>query len=91
MESGPATSVDPQALHAAAQRLDAAADLLHGAITAHLRTLRFDADSGLRSAVDQLVADVAQWQRATAETAAALRISAERYTDAEARASQALR
>lgn len=85
------TAVDPQALHSAAQRLDAAADLLHCALTGHLRTLCFDADPGLRSAVDQLVADVAQWQRATAETAAALRISADRYVDAEARASQALR
>jgi hypothetical protein len=91
MGSGPASSVDPQALHSAAQRLDAVADLLHGALAGYLGALRFDADPGLRCAVDQLVTDVTQWRRAALETAAALRTSAERYVDTETQASRALR
>jgi hypothetical protein len=91
MESGTATSVDPQALGAAAQRLDAAADLLHAALAGYLGSLRFDADSGVRYAVDQLVTDIARWRRAALDTAAALRAGAQRYIDTEAQAARALR
>jgi uncharacterized protein YukE len=91
MGSGPATSVDPQALQAAAQRLDAAADLLHCALAGYLGALRFDADPGVAFAVDQLVTDVTQWRRTALETAAALRTSAERFIDTEAQAARALR
>ena len=91
--------MNPSALRAAAQRLDAAADLLQGALGSYLRALHFDylralhadADAGVRSALDHLVADVAHWQQTARETAAVLRIGAERYADAEARAAQALR
>lgn len=89
--------MNPSALRAAAQRLDAAADLLQGALDSYLRALHFDylralhADAGVRSALDHLVADIAHWQQTARETAAVLRIGAERYTDAEARAAQALR
>ena len=85
------TEVDPSALLAAAQRLDAAADLLHGALTGHLRVLHFDADAGVRSALDHLIADVAQWRTGARETATALRSCAARYVEAEAQAAQALR
>lgn len=91
MESGTATSVDPQALRAAAQRLDAAADLLQGISSSYLRGLQFDADAGVRSALDALVADVAQWQRSARETAAALHTAAGRYDEAEAQAVGVLR
>lgn len=91
MGSGPASTVDPQALQAAAQRLDAAADLLHGALTRYLGALRFDADPGVRCALDQLLTDVTQWRRAALETAAALRTSAERYIDTDTQASRELR
>ncbi|MCW1959327.1 MAG: type VII secretion target [Mycobacterium sp.] len=85
------TSVDPQALRRAAHRLDAAADLLHGVLTVHLGALRFDADAGVRAAVDRLVGDIGRWQRAARETAASLRTSAEHFIDSENRAAQALR
>lgn len=85
------TRVDPSALRAAAQRLDASADLLQGALGSYLRALHFDADAGVRSALDHLVADIAHWQQTARETAAVLRIGAERYTDADARAARALR
>ena len=85
------TSVDPAALQSAAQRLDAAADLLHGALTIHLGGLCSDDGAGIRTALDQLAADVALWRRAATETATALRAAARRYTEAEAQAAQALR
>lgn len=83
--------MDPSALLAAAQRLDTAADLLQAALGTYLRALHFDADAGVRAALDQLVADVAHWQQTARETATVLRIGAQRYTDAESRAEQALR
>ena len=84
-------SVDPQAVRLAAHRMDAAADLLQGAVSGYLRVLHFDADPGVRAAMDQLAADVGHWQQAARETAAALRSSAEQFIDTEARAAQALR
>lgn len=90
MESG-LTSVDPQALRAASQRLDVVADLLQGVLASHLYGLRFDADAGVRSALDELVADVARWQRAARDTAAALRAAAQHYLDADVQAAGSLR
>ena len=84
------TSVDPQAVRIAAQRLDAVADLLTGVVSGRLGALHV-ADAGVRAAVDELVADVGRWQDAVRETAAALRSTADRFIDAEARAVQALR
>ena len=84
-------SVDPAALQAAAQRLDAAADLLHGVLTTHLGGLCSDGDTGIRSALDRLTADVALWHRAATGTATALRAAAQRYTATEAEAAQVLR
>jgi len=95
------TSVDVDALRVAAQRLDAAADQLQSALSGHLGGLQFDAavaglrhvaaGGAVRAAVDQLLADVALWQHAARETAAALRAGADRYTETEARAVEALR
>ena len=85
------TSVDPAALQSAAQRLDAAAELLHGVLTTHLGGLCSDDDTGIRAALDQLTADVALWRRAATETATALRTAAQRYTETETEAAQVLR
>lgn len=91
MESGAGTAVDPHALWAAAQRLNAAADLLYGALAVHLKSLHVDVPAPVGAAVEQLVADVGMWQQAAQETAQALRTAADRYTDADARAAEALR
>ena len=87
------TRVDTAAVRAAARRFDAAADLLDGA---SLSRLRFDGSvagrvhaahgDGLRSALHRLAAEVSQWSRAAEEVAAALRVTADRYGDAELRA-----
>jgi hypothetical protein len=87
------TRVDTAAVRAAAQRFDTAADVLGGA---SLSRLQFDGSTAgrvhtahgdaLRSALDRLVAEVAQWSRAAEEVAATLRASADRYGDAELRA-----
>jgi len=87
------TRVDTAALRTAAQRFDFAADLLAGA---SLRRLQFDGGVAgrvhavhgdvLRSALDRLAAEVAQWSRAAEEVACALRTTTDRYGDAELRA-----
>lgn len=79
-------------MRAVADRFDATADGLN---VAACTRLRFDGASAGRSyvpegdalhgALDRLAADVAQWSRASAEIAMALRISADRYSDAELR------
>lgn len=76
------TSVDPNALWLAAQRLDEAADLLQAALSG--RCL----DS---TALYPLLGDVRLWQQAARETASALRTGAGRYTAAEAAAVAVLR
>jgi hypothetical protein len=91
MESGAGTAVDPHALWAAAQRLDEAADLLCGALAVHLRPLRSAADPGVGAAVERLVADIELWQRVARDTALAIRTAADRCTDTEAQAAEALR
>lgn len=83
------TAVDPHALQVAAQRLDAAADILSIELATHLRGLHCHA--ALRGALDQLVADVAQWELAARALAAALRTGAQRYTENEAHATEVLR
>ena len=42
----------------------------------------------LRTAVDRVVDGLREWSRATAEIASALRVSADRYADADARAAR---
>lgn len=76
--TGRTTAVDPQALPIAAARFDAAADMLLTARRTHL--------AGVRShpAVEELVAEVARWESAARDVAAALRTAAARYTESEA-------
>ncbi|HPX38367.1 MAG TPA: ESX-1 secretion-associated protein [Mycobacterium sp.] len=78
-------SVDPASLRMAAQRLEAAAEILAGAVGTHLRGLQYGAAAG------PIVADVGQWSRAAREVAAALRCGADRYCEGETAAVAALR
>lgn len=78
-------SVDPAALRMAAQRLEAAAEVLAGTLATHLRGLHTG------DAVGLLVADVGQWVLAARETADALHNGADRYCAGEAAAVSALR
>ena len=87
------TDVDCVALRGAAHRFDAAAHVLDGM---GLSRLGFDArvagrahtahGEAVHAALGRLAAGVAQWSRAAAEVAAALRVTADRYGDAESRA-----
>ena len=77
------TSVHPQALRLAADRLDTAADLLDAAID------RLGRAGG--GAVEQIVADVAQWQRGARDSAVGLRTVAERYIEQDDAGAGALR
>jgi uncharacterized protein YukE len=95
------TSVDPAALRAAAQRMDAAADIVDSILAANLCGLRFDAavagrdyaavGGAVRGVLDRLVADMTRWAVAARETSAALRTGADRFSDAESRAVANLR
>lgn len=76
------TSIDPQALRLAAQRLDDAADLLDVALRVHL--------VGLRS-VDQLVAELADWRRDARDGADGLRAVAERFLAEDRAGAEVLR
>ena len=88
--------VDVAALHAVARQYEAAADIVDAAVRTHLTGLVFDgATAGrahvargdaLRTAVDHVVDQLHQWSRAATEIAAALRASADRYAEADARA-----
>ena len=86
------TNDDGQQVQALAQQADALSVLITGLLeSAHAEIAVFDADAGVRSALDHLIADVAQWRTSTQETATALRSCAERYVEAEAQAARALR
>jgi uncharacterized protein YukE len=88
--------VDVAAVHAVANRFDDATHLIDGAVRTHLERLAFDgATAGrayighgdaLRLALHRLSGELAQWARATAEIAAALRAGADRYAEADQRA-----
>ena len=90
--------VDVAALHAIARQYEAAADIVEGAVRTHLSDLVFDGAAagrmhvargdGLRTAVDHAVGQLRQWSRAATEIAAALRASADRYAEADARAAR---
>ncbi len=87
------TRVDTAALRAAAQRFDTAADLLDDARRAQLSRFRFDGalagrahvagGDAVRAELDRLAAELERWSRAAAEVAAALRVAADRYVDAD--------
>ncbi|OBH76480.1 hypothetical protein A5681_00625 [Mycobacterium scrofulaceum] len=92
------TEIDVPATHRIADQFRAAADLLDRALSDQLGRLAFGgAGAGrahtargdaLRVEVERLTAEVAQWSRVSAEIAAALRTSADRYADAELYAAQ---
>lgn len=90
--------VDVAALHAVARQYETVADIVDGAVRTHLSGLMFDGAAagrahvargdGLRTAVDHVVDQLWQWSRAAAEIAAALRTSADRYTEADVSAAR---
>jgi hypothetical protein len=90
--------VDVSALHAVARQYEVAADIVEGAVRTHLTGLVFDGAAAgrmhvargdaLHAARDHVVDQLRQWSRAAAEIAAALRASADRYAEADARAAR---
>lgn len=85
--------IDIAAVHAVADRLSAAAEIIDGAVGDHLARLAFSGASAgrshttrgdaLRAGLDRLATELTQWSRAAVEIAAALRAGANRYTDTE--------
>lgn len=92
-----AARVDVAALLGVARQYEASADILDGALRTHLG-LQFDGASAgrmhvargdaLREAVDRIVDRLRQWSRANREIALVLRMSADRYAEADARAAR---
>jgi hypothetical protein len=78
------TSVDPQALRLAAQRLDTTGDLLDAAMA------RLGPGTG-GPAVDQIVADIAHWQRGARDGAVGLRTVAHRHIEQDSAGAEVLR
>lgn len=95
-----ASRVDVAALLGVARQYQVAADIVDAAIRTHLSGLGFDgAGAGrsyvahgdaVRSGVEDIVNQMRRWSRASAEIAAALRVSADRYAEADARAARRL-
>ena len=93
-----ATRVDVGALRAIAREYETAALIVDAAVRTHLGDFAFGgAVAGrayiahgetLRAAMDGVVTSLRQWSRAAVEVATALRSSAERYQDADARAAE---
>jgi hypothetical protein len=87
------TVVDVAAVHGIADQLRVAAEFIDAAVSDHLAVLAFGgATAGrahpargdaLRAQLEQLVAQLSQWSRASVAIAVALRSGAERYADAE--------
>lgn len=87
------TFVDAAAVHAVANRLDDAAQLIDGVVRAQFARLAFDGTTAgrayigqgdaLRFALHRLSGELAQWARAGLEIAAALRAGIDRYSDAD--------
>jgi hypothetical protein len=87
------TGVDVGAVHRVADQMRGAAELIDAAVSDHLAGLAFSGVSAgrahtargdaLRAQLDQLVAQVSHWSRASVAIAVALRSAAERYADAE--------
>lgn len=90
--------MDVAALHTVARQYEAAADIVDGAVRTHLAGLGFDGAAAgrmhaargdaLRISVDHVVDQLRLWSRAAAEIAAVLRVSADRYAEADARAAR---
>lgn len=88
--------MDVATLQAVANRFDDSAHLVDAAVRTHFGGLTFDgATAGrgytgqgdaIRFALHRLSAELAQWARATMEVASVLRVSADRYAEADHRA-----
>ena len=97
----PASSIDPAGIRSAADRIDAAADTVLGAVRSGLGGLQFGAanagrahvaaGAALRAELDGLTADLIRWGFAAAELAAALRAGADGHEAAEQVAAAVLR
>jgi hypothetical protein len=93
-----AARVDIGALLGVAREYDAVADTVDDAVRSHLSGLAFDGASAgrvhvargeaVRTAIDDVVAQLRGWARAATEIATALRVSADRYAEADSRAAQ---
>jgi Excreted virulence factor EspC, type VII ESX diderm len=93
--------VDVAAVIGVARQYDAVAHMIDTAVRTHLAELAFDGavagrmhaarGDALRHAVGQTVDQLRQWSRAADEIAAELRASADRYTEADARAGRRMR
>jgi hypothetical protein len=87
------TQLDLSAARRVANQFAMAAEFIDRVVCDHLSRLAFGGASAgrthatrgeaLRVELERLVAQVSQWSRASAEIAAALRSSSERYADAE--------
>jgi hypothetical protein len=90
--------VDVAALIGVARQYETVADIVDGAVRSHLTGLAFNGAAAgrmhvargdaLRAVVDQVVDSLRQWSRASAEIAAVLRTSADRYAEADADAAR---
>lgn len=88
--------MDAATVHAVANRFDDTAYLIEAAVRTHFGRLAFDGTTAgrayigqgdaIRFALHRLSGDLAQWARATAEIASVLRVSADRYSEADQRA-----
>jgi len=86
--------VDPASLRAVARQFEASGDVVNTAIRTQMARLAFDGSfagrmhvahgDALRGAWAQLADDLSAWSRACGEIAIVLRVSADRYADAEA-------
>ena len=84
---------DSSGVHKVADQLNAAAEMIDGAVRNHLAALTFGGASAgrehtargdaLRVELERLAAEVSRWSRAAVEIAAALRAGADRYAEAE--------
>ena len=93
-----AARVDVGALRAIAREYETAAQVVDGAVRTHLSDFAFGAacagrayvvhGDSLRAALDDVVMSLRQCSRAAGAVAAALRASADRYQDADARAAE---
>jgi hypothetical protein len=85
--------VDGAAVRTVANRFDDTAQLIDGAVRTQFGKLAFDGTTAgrtyighgdaLRVALNRLAGELLQWARASAEIAATLRASADRYAEAD--------
>lgn len=76
-------SLDPQAVRMAADRLEAAADILQGVLGTHL--------AALPAGAEDLRAGVARWETGARDLATALRAAVDRHAESETNRARALR